>query len=251
MNGILILPAGYTAALRFACKYLEERGFQILSSPAPDATHLLLPVPSFESDGRIRGGGILEHILSDLPKDITVVGGNLSHPALEGYRKLDLLQDANYVAKNAAITADCAIRVAAERLPVIWEDCRVLILGWGRIGKCLALQLKSMGAKVTVAARKAADRAIIQALGLQSADTACLAPELSRCRVIFNTVPQPVLNGAQAPDCLKIDLASQRGITGDDVIHARGLPGKDTPESSGALIARTMIPLLNGKEQKK
>ena len=252
MNGIYILPAGYTAALRHACSYLTDRGFQILNDTAPDVTHLLLPVPSFEPDGRIRGGGILEHILTDLPKDITVVGGNLQHPALAGYHKLDLLQDAEYVAKNAAITADCAIRLAARELPIIWEDCRVLILGWGRIGKCLAAQLKAMGAKVIVSARKSVDRAMIQALGCRSIDTVQPEAELPHCRVIFNTIPQSVLSQEQTamcqPGCLLIDLASQKGMDGKDVLHARGLPGKDTPESSGILIARTMIRMITEKE---
>jgi hypothetical protein len=49
-------------------------------------------------------------------------------------------------------------------------------------------------------------------------------------------------------DCLKIDLASQIGIEGDDVLWARGLPGKDAPESAGWLIARTIERLLAGKE---
>ena len=246
------MPAGYTAALRHACGYLTDRGFQIHNDAAPDVTHLLLPVPSFEPDGRIRGGGILEHILTDLPKDITVVGGNLHHPALVGYRKLDLLQDAEYVARNAAITADCAIRLAARALPIIWKDCRVLILGWGRIGKCLAAQLRAMGAKVIVGARKAADRAMIQALGYRDIDTSQPEVELPHCRVIFNTVPQSVLSQEQTamcqPGCLLIDLASQKGMDGKDVIYARGLPGKDTPESSGILIAQTMIRMISKKE---
>ena len=253
MNGIYIFPAGYSAAGSQACSYLSARGFQIVGDAAPDVTHLMLPVPSFESDGRIRGGGILEHILADLPEDITVVGGNLHHPALDGYHKLDLLQDADYVAKNAAITADCAIRLAGKELPVIWKDCRVLILGWGRIGKCLAAQLKAMEAKVIVSARKAADRAMIKALGMEGIDTAQPESELPHCRVIFNTIPQPVLTQEQTalcqPGCLLVDLASQAGIAGKNVIHARGLPGKDAPESSGMLIARTMIRMISGKEQ--
>jgi hypothetical protein len=40
---------------------------------------------------------------------------------------------------------------------------------------------------------------------------------------------------------LKIDLASQPGIGGNDVIWARGLPGKNAPESSGKLIAQTVL----------
>ena len=252
MNGIHILPMGYTAAQQYACSYLANRGFHLLDGIAPNVTHLLLPVPSFDPDGQIRGGGTLEHILAELPKDITIIGGNLHHPALAEYKKLDLLQDAEYVARNAAITADCAIRVASRELPVIWEDCRVLILGWGRIGKCLAAQLKAMGAKVIVSARKPADRAMIQALGYRSIDTAKPEAELPHCRVIFNTVPQTILSQEQTalcqPECLLIDLASQKGMEGEGVLHARGLPGKDTPESSGILIARTLIRLISEKE---
>jgi dipicolinate synthase subunit A len=71
-------------------------------------------------------------------------------------------------------------------------------------------------------------------------------------RVIFNTVPSPVITEDESAqcrsDCLKIDLASEVGIAGDDVLWARGLPGKDAPESSGKLIAKTILRLCCGKE---
>lgn len=252
MNGIILYSAGNTPALRYACQNLTARGIDIVDAPAPDVTHLLLPVPSFEPDGRIKGGGILEHILADLPENICVIGGNLNHPALQGYPTADLLQDPLYVAENAAITADCAIRIAGSYLPVVMRNCPVLILGWGRIGKCLAAQLKAMGADVDVAARKPADRAILRALGCGSKDPENLNRCLVRYRVIFNTVPAPVLDSQQSkfcsPDCIKIDLASVPGIAGGGVIWARGLPNRDVPESSGLLIAKTVIRLLAGKE---
>ena len=54
-------------------------------------------------------------------------------------------------------------------------------------------------------------------------------------------------NHRRLPDCrgnaLKIDLASCPGMLGDDVIIARGLPGKYVPESSGRLIARRLLAL--------
>ena len=34
---------------------------------------------------------------------------------------------------------------------------------------------------------------------------------------------------------------------GKDVVWARGLPGKDTPESSGSLIARRVLSILKEK----
>ncbi len=230
----------------YALEALTQQGIHTEQKRTADATHLLLPVPSFEKDGRIRGGGVLEHILADLPPAITVIGGNLDHPALQGYPKIDLLRDGQYLAKNAAITADCAIRVAAQRLPLVWQDCPVLIIGWGRIGKCLAAELKAMGAAVTVAARKAADREVLQALGYGAADPQALDP--GAYHVIFNTVPAPVLGAEQArrcrKDCLKIELASKPGMAGDDVIPALGLPGKLAPASSGQLMAQTMLRLM-------
>ena len=86
------------------------------------------------------------------------------------------------------------------------------------------------------------------ALGYHAVDTAELGENLNNFRVIFNTVPAPILSREQTdhckPDCLKIDLASIRGMEGNRIIWARGLPGKDTPESSGKLIAKTIIRLL-------
>ena len=252
MNGIILYPAGNTPALRHACRNLSERGIEIVDIPAPDVTHLLLPVPSFEGDGRIKGGGILEHILADLPEHICIIGGNLNHPALRNYTTVDLLQDPLYVAENAAITADCAIRIAGSNLPVIFKNCPVLILGWGRIGKCLSAQLKAMGADVVVAARKESDRAMLRALGYGTVLPESLSRSLVRYRVIFNTVPAQILSETQTkycrPDCLKIDLASQKGIAGSDVIWARGLPNQDTPESSGTLISKSIVRIFAGKE---
>jgi len=66
---------------------------------------------------------------------------------------------------------------------------------------------------------------------------------LQNYRVIYNTVPSMVFPDTPK-DALKIDLASKLGLGGEDVIWARGLPGKKAPESSGALIARSIIPIL-------
>lgn len=252
MNGITFYPAGSSPALTYALQRLEALGCSIADSPTDAVTHLLLPVPSFDQNGQIRGGGDLKQILSSLPKSVTVVGGNLQHPLLEDYNTLDLLQDALYLSQNAAITADCAIQIARNHLPVVLRGCPVLILGWGRIGKCLAQMLKAAGAEVTVAARKEADLAMLQALGYRVEKINKMQYSLMRYRLIFNTAPAEVLSKEQVSlcreDCIKVELASTAGIAGDNVIIARGLPGKDAPESSGMLIAKTVIRLCSGRE---
>jgi len=240
--------AGRTNALRFAQRILKNKDMRFAPLPDKSVTHLLLGVPAFEADGSLKGGGPLEDVLHALSPEVTVCGGMLKHHALEGFRTIDLLEDPFYIAENARITAHCALRLAMQRLPVTLHGCPILVIGWGRIGKCLAQLLKAVGAHVTVAARKESDRAMLSALGYGCADTQELGNSLARFRVIFNTVPEMVLPKEEMfdcpADCLKIDLASRPGMDAPDVIWARGLPGKDVPETSGVLIARTLLRLL-------
>lgn len=242
MKSVLLYPIGNTEAVRFAVSILHKEGISVIDHPAPEVTHLLLDVPGFTADGHLRSGEDVDNYLERLPPSITVAGGNLNHPALAEYHAMDFLQDENYLCANAAITADCALQVAAPMLKTTFADTPILVIGWGRIGKCLAKILKRLGTDVTVASRKERDRAMLTALGYRAVDyDAPLAPY----RLIFNTVPAPVFTRENQPhrDCIKIDLASEPGLWGEDVISARGLPGRYTPESSGRLIAETFLRL--------
>lgn len=237
MNDCQIYTAGHTDALSYATEFLKQHDVSVESQPEK-STHLLLPVPSFESNGSIKGGGNLAELLNILPKDITVIGGNLNCPELLEYKKVDLLQNPYYLAENADITAHCAIKLAMAQLPVTLKDCSVLVIGWGRIGKCLGKLLRQLGAQVTVAARKDVDRAMLSALGYRTVDTENL--NTSAYRVIFNTAPVMICPCTDG-NGLKIDLASNLGLGGSDVIWARGLPNRDAPESSGKLIAQCVL----------
>lgn len=244
MNLPLVFPVGETPACDFAGKFLEESRWEVTDHLSPDITHLLLDVPSFRCPGVLRSGEPIDALLERLPAGITVIGGNLSDPALDKYRKADLLADPLYLAKNAAVTAHCALLLAGKRLATVYPDTPTLIIGWGRIGKCLAKLLRGMGAPVTIAARKEGDRAILQALGYTAVSPENLPPLLPGFRLIFNTAPAAVLTEdmvSLGKKALKIDLASSPGIPGEDVIPARGLPGIYAPESSGRLIAETVL----------
>ncbi len=227
-----ILPSGNSAALSYAVHSLEKSGCDILLQPDAAVTHLLLPVPSPVADS----------VLARLPETVTVIGGNL--PAL-AQPVIDLLKDPIYLSKNANITAHCAVRLAMNKLTCILPDCKILIIGWGRIGKCLAKLLRDMGCPVTVAARKETDRAMLVALGYDACSIENADPEAFD--LIYNTAPEmifPVCPG----NALKIDLASKLGLGGSDVLWARGLPGKMAPASSGQLIAETVLRLLKKEE---
>lgn len=246
LNTPLVFPVGETLACNYAGRFLKESRWEISDHLSPDITHLLLDVPSFRAPGVLRSGEAIKGLLEKLPAGITVIGGNLGDPALNGYRKMDLLSDPVYLAKNAGITAHCALIFAGKRLDTVYPDTPTLIIGWGRIGKCLASLLRGLGTPVTVAARKEEDRAMLQALGYTAVSLDALPALLPGFRLIFNTAPAPVLTEEAAvlgKTALKIELASSTGIPGEDVIPARGLPGIYAPESSGRLIAETALRL--------
>ena len=226
----------------YAAKHLSALGLPIADNPDPSVGHVLLDVPSFGPTGLFRNGENPTVLFSQLPEDVILYGGNLARCS---HRCVDFLKDENYLAENAYITAECALDAALPYMRITLRRCPVLILGWGRIGKCLAALLKSIGASVTVASRKQEDRAILRALGYSSTDIAALKDILPHFRLIFNTIPAPILSqedmAACRFDCVKIDLASFPGMDSEDVIIARGLPGLHMSESSGLLIAKTFI----------
>ena len=223
-----IFPMDRSPALSFAVRALEKAGISV-GNELSQATHLLLPIPTKDVN------------FADLPDRVTVIGGNL--PTIpEQFRKIDLLKEEQYLAENAHLTADCALRLLGERLGVAFRGCPILVIGWGRIGKCLASMLKALEADVTVAARKPSDLGLLAALGYKAVAVSDIRPE--QYRAIINTAPALIL--AQDGDYIQIDLASQQGLAGETVIWARGLPGKMLPESSGALIAQAVLRHLKG-----
>lgn len=225
MSEIKICCPPGNPATGYAAAYLEAAGLDVTDDPTPDSTHLLLPVPTRD--------------FSNLPKDTVIIGGNLD--ALAGYKTIDLLKDAEYLAQNAAITARCAIGLIGKDLP----ELPVLILGWGRIGKCLGKFLSGAGAKVTIAARKEADVAMVRALGYEGVPIDHVTPLLPMFGAVLNTVPAMVLPAFTcAPDCVLLELASRPGMAGNSIINARGLPGKYAPRESGELIARRLLAIL-------
>lgn len=243
MDNILLYPMGISDSCHYASIFLSEAGIALADHPSPDITHLLLDIPGSRL---LREGCTLENLLPMLPETVTVIGGNLSFACLNGYQKNDLLKEPFFLAKNASITAECALQAAAPYLETTFADASVLILGWGRIGKCLARILSDLGAAVTVAARKADDRAMLSALGYHAIDFPQIPETLRSTTILFNTVPELPLHKDLLDSWengIAVDLASSPGMPGKNVIAARGLPGKFAPKSAGKLIAETILRL--------
>lgn len=236
MQPPLFLSYGDSPSLTAACCELQKAGLQFIGHPAPEVNFLLTDVPCKKS---------LVPILERLPESVTVIGGNLSNFVPPETVTADLLENEEYLWSNAAITARCALRLASNYITCTFDCCPILIIGYGRIGTHLCAILKALGADLTVAARSVSALAMANSLHLRTVSLSA-APEASKYKIIFNTVPALLYDCKQFPGSIIIDLASKPGISGSTVIHARGLPGKIAPESSGTLIAKTVLSTLQG-----
>ena len=244
MEQLLLYPVGCTQACHEAARILAARGIPVTDHVTPEATHLLMDVPSFSSPGILKSGRTLRSLLELLPPQIILIGGNLDGQIPDEYQSLDLLKDEGYLYENAALTAACALRVTAGKTAFSLRGTNVLVVGWGRIGKHLARLLQGCGAIVSVLSRSEAHLAEAASFGLRPLHREDLDGAIGNFRILYNTAPGmmiPEAVSAQCRNCLKIELASLPGIAGDDVIPARGLPGIYVPESSGKLIADTLL----------
>ena len=167
----------------------------------------------------------------------------------------DYADEEDFTLKNAELTAEGAVGILIRDYEGSVYDSDILITGYGRIGKVLARYLRAMGAKVTVAARKAADREKIKGNGCTAVDYPDIAYE--NYRVIINTVPALVVDRTAVErmrdDVFIIELASAPGgfdtqhIKERDLsfINASGLPGKTAPLAAGVIIKDTIMNILN------
>lgn len=250
--------------------YALERGEGMKCEPSMDgadrADCVVLPLPAAGADGALnaplaaeRHG--MEEVLDKLRPGQLVCAGMAGEGLGEmaGARKL-LLRD--YFAReelavlNAIPTAEGAIQIAMEELPITLHDARVLVAGFGRLGRALAPRLRALGARVWVSARRYEQRAAAESMGLGSEGVDRLPDWLCSYDLVFNTVPAPVLGveelAALKEGALVIDLASRPGgvdmeaaaALGVRVIWALSLPGKVAPVTSGRYIKDTVYHIM-------
>lgn len=181
-----------------------------------------------------------------------IAAGLLGEALPEGFEAFDYSASETFAIRNARATVEGALAIAIRETPMTLNGSRCAVIGYGRIGKMLAADLRALGADVTVVARRATDRAWAWSEGLEAENYPDLARLCADCDLLFNTVPAPVLTrealSRMKPDSVILELASLPG--GVDlraaaefdihVITAPGLPGKYAPKTAGGIIADTV-----------
>lgn len=204
-------------------------------------------------------------LLSSLDRDSLVCAGKLS-PRLRGaaseggIRLCDYMTRPEFTVGNAAITAEAAVSRCMSETAYTVFGSRVLVIGWGRIGKLTAIKLSALGASVTVLSRNPEARALAAAMGFGEASPETGCDALTDFDIVINTAPAPVLSEAQLravrPDCFVLELASAPGGIDADTAEkcgfryavAPGLPGRYAPRSAAKLIRDAVMNIVKEHE---
>ena len=145
------LPAEEPGCARQPPDGLSQADCVILPLPAADGTVLHSPLSQFHPS--------LRQVFDALAPGQLVLAG-MADPGLKalaqehGVCLLDYFTREELAVANAVPTAEGAIQIAMEQLPITLHGAQVLVLGFGRIGQATALRLAALGAEVTVAARR-------------------------------------------------------------------------------------------------
>lgn len=262
--GAAVTAAGYPELPELA----GVRRVATVAEAVRGAQVLLAPMSNTDEEGRIRD--VLEPGVTLRLDAEGLAGVAPGTPLLIGFarrRVRDLaarfglrlveLGNLDHIAiLNSIPTAEGALMLAFQEMPVTLHGSVCCVLGFGRCGITLARDLHALGARTVVVARNPAQLARAEEMGLAVRRFEQLAEAAREADCVFNTVPAMILDRRvmerMRPEALIIDLASPPGGTdfasaaelGIKAILAPGLPGKVAPRTAGEILARTVPDLI-------
>ena len=227
------------------------------------ASAIILPLPLTTDGVRLNCGNVITRNDSNIPrineiiqyadKNCMIFAGktplNVKRFATEHNKNvIDYYESEEFQIKNAVPTAEGAISDAISEMDITLSGCNAAVVGYGRIGRTLALRLISLGCKVSCIARNKRDLAWAESDGCTTVRLDMYLNAPKNYDVIFNTVPSVLFDSAvickMGGHTLIIDLASLGGgvdvnaaeAHGIRVIKALSLPGKYSPGTAGKII---------------
>lgn len=211
---------------------------------------IVLPVPATRDGVNINCPITKEtiplKILNSAPENIKIFGGG----KLDINNYTDYLALDEYALKNAVLTAEGAIAYAIDNTEYSLFNSRVLVIGYGRVGKVLTERLKGFYPYLTVSARNERDFAMLDTLGINHINTEKIADCGNTFDIVFNTVDIKLSDGIakRLTSTLFIDLATHGGFMDNadkkhniNYIKLPAVPAKTAPDTAGKIIAETVI----------
>lgn len=228
----------------YLCEALKKDGhIARVVSPnevfSPDA--LILPIKPEHTENELYK---ISKKISEKTK-VLFGGGKLARQIFE-HNLYDYSENEYFLGENARITAEAFLTVWQASTKASFEGQKILITGYGRIGKNLAKMLSSLGAKIHVYARREETKKEIKSNGFYSVNLD-FAKEAD---AVINTAPAILFDSKlllQIPESTKLfELASVNGFEKTERVYfALGLPGKILPKTAAEAIYKSIISFLD------
>ncbi|GAV23099.1 dipicolinic acid synthetase subunit A [Carboxydothermus pertinax] len=241
------------------CNSLAEAVFNV------DA--VILPMPGVNNQGKLfaplseESYYLTPEIKKSLKEGVLFIVGFANHYLKQlaadlGVELVEIAEMDHVAIYNSIPSAEGAIQMAMEMVPITIHGSNAFVLGFGRTGQTLARMLAGIGAQVYVVARKPRDLARIYEQRFVPVSFKELDAKISQADIVFNTVPSLVLPAdllkKLKKDVVVIDLASNPGgvdfeaakSLGIQAVLAPGLPGKVAPKTAGKLLAKVLPDLI-------
>jgi len=190
----------------------------------------------------------LKELFAKTDINTLVLSGNKQriHEYFSG-RIIDYSKNEEFLLKNAILTAEATVSYLQNLTKATLYNKKVLISGYGRIGKALCPILKAFGAQIFVYARRKEVREEIVSKGYISAEL----EYSTRCDIVINTVPYNIFSSGLIYKIPKetfiVELASSPyGFENmERVSIASALPGKILPISAAQAVFDTIEKILS------
>ncbi len=260
--------------------YLDGKGYDVAVYALPDAErfcskslkkevenskYIILPLP-VTKDGRYihtltEAGISVDEIISLLTAEHVVFGGMLSKALESKIAKkaggvYDYFRREDVTVKNTVPTVQGILKVIIDNVDYTINSSKCAVFGYGRVASLAADVLSSLGAEVTVCARKRSDLAKAEIKGYDTCFINEFCDIAKNYQIIINSVPSVVINNEilqrLKKGCLIIDVASAPyGVDfaaadklGINAILCPSLPGKVAPVTAGRIIADGILNIL-------
>ena len=274
-----ILIGGDTRQLYMA-DYFESLGYKVSIYGLPDKGReniydlrktineydaVVLPLPVTKDEKKIYSlvpmKETIDDIISLLTNNHTVFAGMINKNTEAKLKKktsdiYDYFKREDVTVMNTIPTVQGILKAMIENIEYTIHSSECAVFGYGRVARITADVLKSLGANVTVCARKSGDIATAFTNGYNGVYISDFYKQANKYDILINTVPalvidKKILNNLKK-DCLIIDVASSPFGTdfayayeaGINAIQCSSLPGKVAPKSAGKIIADGILNII-------
>lgn len=226
---------------------------------------VIFPLPFEDKNGYIFSNTDakykIKEIINIISENSSVFAGMIS-PRIEclfnenRLKVYDYFKREEIAIKNAVPTVQGILKTIFDNIDYTLFSSKCAVFGYGKIGKIVAETLHTLGAEVTVFARKESDIALAETKQLKSCRISEKSSVINSFDIIINTVPAMmidenilkklkknvlIIDVASAPYGVDYEQAKKLGI---NALLCPSLPGRTAPVNAGIILAEGVLNIM-------